>query len=194
MRTLQAEELLPLERYARERVGFRARVIAHRNVRQVAIGPAITWSFEDRLTVQYQVQEMLRVERIFEPAGIADELAAYNPLIPGGSNLKATMMIEIPDEELRRHQLALLKGVEDRCWLQVNGCDPVFAIADEDMERSNDDKTSAVHFLRFELAPAMIARCKAGAPLSAGVDHLHYRYRIESLLAATTDSLRNDLE
>jgi Protein of unknown function (DUF3501) len=194
MKKLHAEDLLSLERYARERAEFRTRVIAHRQIRRVAVGPSVTWSFEDRLTVQYQVQEMLRIERIFEPAAIEEELASYNPLIPDGSNLKATMLIEIPDPELRRQQLPMLKNIEDRCWLQVVGHAQVFAIADEDMDRSNDEKTSAVHFLRFELASDMRASCKAGAGLTFGVDHDHYRYTLQSPPIATTESLRNDLE
>ena len=149
MRALVAEDLMTLERYARERSAFRARVLEHKAVRKVAVGPDVSWLFEDRLTVQYQVQEMLRVERIFEPVDIEQELAAYNPLIPDGSNLKATMLIEIPDVQLRPVRLALLKGVEDCCYLQVADFGRIIAVADEDLERANESKTSAVHFLRF---------------------------------------------
>jgi hypothetical protein len=194
MRTLVSEDLMTLERYARERSAFRARVLEHKALRKVAVGPDVTWLFEDRLTVQYQVQEMLRVERIFEPAGIEEELAAYNPLIPDGSNLKATMLIEIPDVQLRPVRLAQMKGVEDCCYLQVAGSERVLAIADEDLERANDTKTSAVHFLRFEFTPAMVAALRNGAALAAGVDHAQYQHRVESLPAATRAALINDLE
>ena len=155
MQKLAQSDLLSLERYSRERSEFRARVIAHKRNRQVNVGPNTMWLFEDRLTVQYQVQEMLRTERIFEAEGIAEELGAYNPLIPDGSNWKVTFLIEYPDAEVRRVQLERLKGVEDRCWVQVAGSERVFAIADEDLERENEVKTSAVHFLRFELSDAM---------------------------------------
>jgi hypothetical protein len=179
MKKLAPADLLSLERYSRERGDFRARVMTHKKNRQVSVGPNTMWLFEDRLTVQYQVQEMLRTERIFEAEGIAEELAAYNPLIPDGANWKATFLIEFTDPEIRRVQLEKLKGIEDRCWVQVAGCERLFAIADEDLERENDLKTSAVHFLRFELAPAMIAKLKGGAALSIGVDHPNYQHRLE---------------
>jgi hypothetical protein len=194
MRALLAEDLMTLERYARERPAFRARVLAHKAARQVGVGPDVTWLFEDRLTVQYQVQEMLRVERIFEPLDIEQELAAYNPLIPDGRNLKATMLIEFPDAQVRAVRLAQMKGVEHRCYLQVAGSEKVYAIADEDMERENESKTSAVHFLRFEFTPAMVAALRNGAALAAGVDHAQYQHRVESLSAATRAALINDLE
>ena len=178
MQKLAQSDLFSLERYSRERVDFRARVIAHKRNRQVTVGPNTLWLFEDRLTVQYQVQEMLRTERIFEADGIADELAAYNPLIPDGSNWKVTFLIEYPDPEVRRVQLERLKGVEDRCWVQVAGFDRVFAIADEDLERENEVKTSAVHFLRFELDAGMAAKLKSGAALSIGIDHPNYQHQI----------------
>ena len=149
--------------------------------------------FEDRLTVQYQVQEMLRIERIFESEGIADELAAYNPLIPDGTNWKATLLVEFPDADERRVALASLKGVEDRCWVQVAGHERVFAIADEDLERENDEKTSSVHFLRFELSPAMVAAAKSGAAVSVGIDHDHYRHAVDPLPAGSRDALVRDL-
>jgi Protein of unknown function (DUF3501) len=171
MRKLVATDLLSLERYSRERNEFRARIIAHKKNRHLAVGANTMWLFEDRLTVQYQVQEMLRTERIFESEGIAEELAAYNPLIPDGRNWKATLLIEFPDPEIRKVQLEKLRGVEDRCWVQVAGQDRVFGIADEDLERQNDVKTSAVHFLRFELSDAMAASLKGGAALAAGIDH-----------------------
>jgi Protein of unknown function (DUF3501) len=167
---LTPADLLPLEQYARERGAIRARMIGYRASRRLQLGPDCSWSFEDRETVRYQVQEMLRTERIFEPAGIAEELAAYNPLIPDGRNLKVTLLIEYPDPTERARRLSQLLGIEARCWLRVAGHDAVYAIADEDLERSNEQKTSAVHFLRFELTAAMIASVKAGAALAAGID------------------------
>src|SRR5215831_13175228 len=151
MNKLSPDDLFSLERYARERPKIRATVLEHKRDRQLTVGPNATWLFEDRITVQYQVQEMLRAERIFEPEGIEDELAAYNPLIPDGRNWKVTLLLEFEASE-RPQALARLKGVEDRCWVQVQGHERVFAIADEDLERENEEKTSAVHFLRFELA------------------------------------------
>ena len=186
MKKLDPSELLSLERYSRERAEFRARVMAHKKNRQVSVGPNTMWLFEDRLTVQYQVQEMLRTERIFEAEGIAEELAAYNPLIPDGRNWKVTFLIEYTDPEVRRVQLEKLKGVEGRCWVQVAGFEKLFAIADEDLERENDVKTSAVHFLRFELTGDMAAKLKAGAALSVGIDHPNYLHR----LAPAADNVR----
>ncbi len=173
---LTPADLMPLELYARERAGFRTRVIQHKKVRTVAVGPNTTWLFEDRLTVQYQVQEMLRIERIFEPAGIADELAAYNPLIPDGSNWKVTLLVEFADVEQRHRELARLKGVEDRAYVGVGDLPRVFAIADEDIERENAEKTSAVHFLRLELPLAHRASLLAGARLAFGIDHPAYAH------------------
>jgi len=190
---LRQEDLFGLEQYARQRAEFRPKVLAHKRDRTIQCGPNVTLCFEDRLTVQYQVQEMLRIERIFEPEGIADELAAYNPLIPDGSNWKATLLIEYPDVDERRTALAALKGVEDRCWARVAGHDRVYAIADEDLERENDEKTSAVHFLRFELTPAMVVDAKAGAALSIGVDHGAYRHAVDPLPEASRASLVRDL-
>jgi hypothetical protein len=178
MRKLLATDLLSLERYSRERPEFRARVMAHKKNRQLGVGPNTLWLFEDRLTVQYQVQEMLRTERIFEADGIAEELAAYNPLIPDGRNWKVTLLIEFPDPEIRRVALEKLRGVEDRCWVQVADSPRVFAIADEDLERENDTKTSAVHFLRFELTAEMAAQLKGGAAWSAGIDHPNYHHEL----------------
>ena len=193
MDKLTAEDLMPLERYARERPAFRARVMEHKSHRRLAIGPHVTWSFEDRLTMQYQVQEMLRAERIFEPEGILEELAAYNPLIPDGSNWKATLLIEFPDVAERQRELALMKGLEGRCWVRVSGHERVFAIADEDLERENEEKTSAVHFLRFELARDMVAALKGGAALAAGVDHAHYRHVVDPVPAPVRAALLADL-
>jgi len=192
-RGLDAADLMSLERYARERDGFRASVIEHKRARTVAVGPNMTWIFEDRLTVQYQVQEMLRIERIFEPAGIREELDAYNPLIPDGGNWKATMMIEYPDPEERHRALGQLRGIEDLCYVEVEGCPRVRAIADEDLERENETKTSAVHWLRFELPAAARDAIRRGAPVTAGTDHPHYRHA-NRLSAATLESLRKDLD
>ena len=193
MQKLKPSDLFSLEQYSRERPAIRARTMEHKRSRQVGVGPNIMWLFEDRITIQYQVQEMLRAERIFEAEGIEDELASYNPLIPDGSNWKVTLLIEFPDENERRVQLSRLKGVEDRCWVQVAGHARVFAIADEDLERENDDKTSSVHFLRFELTAPMIASMKGGAALSLGVDHDHYRHEINPVSGAVQASLKSDL-
>src|SRR5512139_3549550 len=190
---LRPEDLFSLEQYAKQRPEFRPKVIAHKRNRTLQCGPNATWLFEDRLTVQYQVQEMLRIERIVEPEGIADELAAYNPLIPDGSNWKVTLLIEYPEVEQRRAALAEMKGIEDRCWVQVAGHERVFAIADEDLERENDEKTSSVHFLRFELTPAMVAAAKGGAAIAIGMDHDAYRHAIDPLPPAARDELVRDL-
>jgi hypothetical protein len=171
MPTITRESLVPLEVYARTRKEFRAKVIAHKKRRTVRLGAAITLLFEDELTIRYQIQEMLRIEKIFEDEGIEDELSAYNPLVPSGTNWKATMLIEYPEVDERKRMLAKLIGVEHKVWVAVEGCDRVYAIADEDLERSNEDKTSSVHFLRFELMPAMVGALAAGAGLAAGVDH-----------------------
>ncbi|HEU4623141.1 MAG TPA: DUF3501 family protein [Steroidobacteraceae bacterium] len=193
MEKLATTDLMSLEQYARQRPAFRARVLEHKKNRAVPVGPNMTWLFEDRLTIQYQIQEMLRAERIFEPEGIEDELSAYNPLIPDGSNWKVTLLIEFPDERERRVQLARLKGIEARCWVQVAGHERVFAIADEDLERENEEKTSSVHFLRFELTPEMVAALRAGAALAVGVDHEAYRHTVEAVPPAVRDSLLADL-
>jgi len=194
MQKLTVSDLMSLERYSRERPDFRTRVIAHKRNRQLNVGPNTMWLFEDRLTVQYQVQEMLRTERIFEAEGIAEELAAYNPLIPEGSNWKVTFLIEYTDPEVRRVQLEKLRGVEDRCWVQVSGFERVFAIADEDMERANEVKTSAVHFLRFELSEAMSGKLKGGAALSVGIDHPEYQHQISPAPDNVRASLIADLD
>jgi hypothetical protein len=194
MQKLVETDLLSLERYSRERADFRARVMAHKKNRQLDVGPSTLWLFEDRLTVQYQVQEMLRTERIFEAEGIAEELAAYNPLIPDGRNWKVTLLIEFPDPEVRRVQLEKLRGVEDRCWVQVSGFPRLHAIADEDLERENETKTSAVHFLRFELEEPMVAALKGGATLAAGVDHPDYQHQIAALPDNVRAALLADLD
>jgi hypothetical protein len=169
------ESLLTLEAYAKERTAFRARAIAHKRARTVRVGEHVTLLFEDELTIRYQIQEMLRIEKTFEEAGIQDELDAYDPLVPDGRNLKATMLVEYEDVEERRRALEQLKGIEHRVWVRVGGGSLVHAIADEDLDRSNEQKTSSVHFLRFELTPAMIAAWKRGAPVTMGASHPEYR-------------------
>lgn len=193
MNKLTAADLMSLERYSRERTDFRARVMAHKRHRQLSVGPNTLWLFEDRLTVQYQIQEMLRTERIFEAEGIEEELGAYNPLIPDGRNWKATLLIEFPDPEVRKVQLEKLRGIEDRCYVQVAGCERLFAIADEDLERENETKTSAVHFLRFELDEAMTVALKGGASLAAGVDHPNYPHAIATVEEHVRSALLADL-
>jgi hypothetical protein len=193
MQKLTREDLYSLEKYAEVRPKFRADVMDHKKNRKVPVGPNATLYFEDRMTMQYQVQEMLRAERIFEASGIQEELDAYNPLIPDGSNWKATFMIEFPDIEERRVALTKLRGIEDRVWVQVEDFDRAWAIADEDLERESEEKTSSVHFLRFELSPEMVAAIKRGAAISVGIDHEHYTYAVEPLSQAQRDSLAADL-
>jgi hypothetical protein len=173
------DSLLSLEAYARERNTFRARVIEHKKRRTVSLGGHVTLLFEDELTVRYQVQEMLRIERIFEEEGIQHELDAYNPLVPDGTNWKATMLIEYPDEAERKRRLAELKGIERRVWIEVRGAERVYAIADEDLERENEEKTSSVHFLRFELGAPMRQALGRGAGVTVGIDHPRYRASVE---------------
>jgi len=192
MSRIDRGSLMPLETYARERPQFRAKVMAHKKHRTVHLGEHVTLLFEDELTVRYQVQEMLRVERIFEEEGIQEELAAYNPLVPDGRNLKATMMIEYPDPDERARRLADLIGIEDRVWLRVAGHERVRAIADEDLDRANEQKTSAVHFLRFELDEGMVQALKKGAGLAIEVDHPRYSATLE-VPSAVRDSLVKDL-
>ena len=177
MAKLTRDSLMTLEAYARAREGFRAQVMAHKKKRKVALGEHVTLLFEDELTIRYQVQEILRVEKIFEEAGIEEELDAYNPLIPDGSNWKATMLIEYPDVAERTHMLTQLKGIERRVWITVADHAKVYAIADEDLERENEEKTSAVHFLRFELDPAMRKALRNDAALDMGIDHPVYTAR-----------------
>jgi hypothetical protein len=180
MGRIERASLWSLEAYARERDAFRARVLEHKKQRTVALGEHVTLIFEDELTIRYQIQEMLRIERIFEEAGIRHELDTYNPLVPDGGNLKATMMLAYPDVAQRQRELARLKGVEDRVWVQVAGRERVYAIADEDLERENEDKTSAVHFLRFELDTEMRQALSHGAGLAVGVDHPQYQAAVEA--------------
>jgi Protein of unknown function (DUF3501) len=190
---LARSDLMSLEAYSTARKDFRAKVLEHKRNRIVAVGPNATWCFEDQLTIQYQVQEMLRVERIFEADAIQEELDAYNPLIPDGTNWKVTFLLEFPDVDERRARLAKLRGIEDRCWVEVAGAERIWAIADEDLERENDDKTSSVHFLRFELSPQMCAQMQAGAALAAGIDHDNYRHEVASVPHNIRDSLVKDL-
>ena len=192
MNKLRVEDLYSLEEYHRIRPDFRAKVLAHKRDRQLPIGPNATLYFEDQLTMQYQVQEMLRIERIFESEAIEEELSAYNPLIPDGTNLKATFMVEFPDPDDRREALIRMKGVEDRVWLRVGDGEPVHGIADEDLDRSNEEKTSAVHFMRFEFDDAMCSALKSGAPMTAGIDHPAYDHTID-VPEATRRSLTADL-
>ncbi len=190
---LTRESLLTLEAYARVRPAMRERVMAEKKLRRVALGPNILLIFENELLIRYQIQEMLRVEKIFEEDGIRHEFETYAPLVPDGTNFKATMQIEYADEGERRTMLAKLKGVEDRVWVRVDGYDPVFAIADEDLERENEEKTSSVHFLRFELTAGMIAAARGGAALSAGIDHPEYSANTGALPEPVRASLAADL-
>jgi hypothetical protein len=192
MAAISRDSLLSLEAYAKSRKDFRARVIAHKKNRTLSLGDHITLIFEDELTVRYQIQEMLRIEKTFEEGGIQDELDAYNPLVPDGSNLKATMMIEYDDPAVRKRELARLIGIEDRTYLQVDGFDKVYAIADEDLERENEEKTSSVHFLRFEFTAAMIDGLKKGAALAVGIDHPNYPVRVDEVAPNVQTALVRD--
>ncbi len=193
MTALRREDLFSLEEYARIRNDFRREVMEHKRDRKVCLGPNATLYFEDLMTMKYQVQEMLRVERIFEEEGIQEELEAYNPLIPDGSNWKATFMLEYPEIEERRRALAALKGVEDRVWVQVDGHDKVWAIADEDLERESEEKTSSVHFLRFELEQNMVEALKAGSLFSMGIDHEALNVAVAPLAENNRQALLADL-
>lgn len=194
MQKLQRKDLWSLEDYAQKRDAFRAQVMQHKRTRTLHIGPNVTLLFEDRLTMQYQVQEMLRAERIFEAAGIQDELNAYNPLIPDGGNLKATMLIEFEDVTERQKALARLVGIEDVVWVQVAGFDKVNAVADEDMERETANKTSSVHFLRFELTDKMVKALKSGAALNAGISHANYQHVKQPVSEPLRQALVADLD
>jgi len=193
MPRIARDSLMTLEAYAKERPAFRARALAHKRARTVHLGEHLTLLFEDELTIRYQVQEMLRIEKTFEEAGIQDELDAYNPLIPDGSNLKATMLIEYEDVADRREALAKLKGIEDRVWVRVGDLPAVYAIADEDLDRETEQKTSSVHFVRFELTPPMVAAFKAGRDIAIGADHPHYRAEIAALPEPVRAALLADL-
>ena len=193
MEKLNPDELWSLEKYAQCRSEFRQEVLNHKQARRLSIGPNVSLLFEDRITIRYQVQEMLRVERIFEPQGIAEELAAYNPLIPDGMNWKATMLIQFDDVEERRIALRNMVGIEQRVWVRVEDFPPVYAIADEDLERSTEEKTSAVHFLRFELDSDMRQAMARGASLSAGIQHSAYQHTIPTVSSDIISSLSADL-
>jgi hypothetical protein len=193
MQKLTREDLLSLEEYAEQRLAFRDTVMTHKKDRRLDLGTNATLYFEDRLTMQYQVQEMLRIEKIFEANGINEELEAYNPLIPDGSNWKATFMIEFPEAEERQEMLGQLVGIENRVYVQVADFDRLFAVADEDLDRSDDHKTSAVHFMRFEFPPEQSAALKSGASLIAGIDHENYTVEVQPVNNAVRVSLLNDL-
>jgi len=192
MNKLGRKDLLSLEQYAEQRNEFRARVMAHKKNRRVAVGPNLTLYFEDRLTIQYQIQEMLRIERIFEADAIQEELDTYNPLISGGSSLRCTTMLEFTDVDLRRQQLAKLVGMEHKVWARIAEWDKVYAISNEDLERSTEEKTSAVHFMRFEFSDEMKAALRSGAALSFGCDHENYLQQVE-VFAETREALIADL-
>ena len=193
MKKLKRENLLSLEEYSQKRAAFRANVLAHKKNRKIALGEHATLYFEDALTVQYQIQEMLRIEKIFEAEGINEELEAYNPLIPDGSNWKATFMIEYDDVAERQKVLATLVGVEDKVWVKVNGFDKVYAIANEDLDRSTDEKTSAVHFMRFELTADMCKAVKDNEAISMGIDYAGFEQLLDPIPEASRLSLMNDI-
>jgi hypothetical protein len=193
MTALSRADLWSLEEYAEQRPAFRARVLEHKKSRQLAFGEHARLYFEDALTIKYQIQEMLRIEKVFEAAGIMEELEAYNPLIPDGHNWKATFMLEYVDPAERALRLGELVGIENKVWLQVEGCDRVYPIADEDLDRATADKTSSVHFMRYELTPTMIAAVRGGAGISAGIDHPGYPVEAFTVPEAVRDSLANDL-
>jgi hypothetical protein len=193
MPRISRDSLMTLEAYAKARKEFRAKVLAHKKPRSVRLGDHLALLFEDELTIRYQIQEMLRIEKIFDEAGIQDELDTYNPLVPDGHNWKATLLVEYEDIDERKRALAKLLGIEDRVWVKVEGCPRVYAIADEDMERENEEKTSAVHFVRFELTPEMIAALKYGVGLGVGVDHPAYTFMVPVVPEATRKTLLADL-
>ena len=194
MQKITRHNLYALEKYAEVREDFRKKLITHKKNRQLPIGPHATLYFEDALTMQYQIQEMLRIERIFEADAIQEEIDAYNPLIPDGKNWKATFMIEFDDEQERKKQLARMLNIEQSVWIKVNGQDKVTPVADEDMVRTTEDKTSSVHFLRFELTDAMSSALKQGATLAAGIDHDAYRYTVNPVPENIRRSLLQDLD
>ena len=194
MSKLKHEDLMSLEEYHEARDDFRSRAMAHKKTRRVQLDEHASLYFEDRLTMQYQIQEMLRIEKIFQKEGIQEELDAYNPLIPDGSNWKATFMIEYPDVEERRKMLAKLVGIEHKVWVKVNDFDKVYAIANEDLERSTEEKTSSVHFLRFELTPEMIEGVKKGEPIYMGIDHPEYQVEVGPIPEDTARALAEDLD
>lgn len=191
---ISRDSLLTLEAYAKARPQMRARVLEEKQLRRVFLGDHVLLLFENELLIRYQIQEMLRIEKTFEEEGIQAELDAYNPLVPDGSNLKATMQIEYPDEEERRVRLTELKGIERSVWVRIEGYDPVFAIADEDLSRENEEKTASVHFLRFEFAAAMVQAAREGAAISIGIDHPRYQATLSPVPEATRESLASDFD
>ena len=193
MPRITRDSLMTLEAYAKARKDFRAKVMAHKKTRAVHLGEHLTLLFEDELTIRYQIQEILRVEKTFEEEAIQDELDAYNPLVPDGLNWKATLLVEYEDVEERKQALARLKGIEDRVWVQVGNAPRVYAIADEDLERENDQKTSAVHFVRFEFTPSMVSELRRGSALSIGVDHPAYTFTLHEVPESTRRALLADL-
>ena len=193
MQKLTRKDLYSLEDYLEMRDDYRKKVMAHKKDRRLELGDNVLMMFEDRLIMQYQVQEMLKAEKIFDAAGIEEELDAYNPLIPDGNNWKATMLIQYPDVKERQKQLAQLIGIENKIWMQVDGFDKIFAIADEDLERDTEEKTSAVHFMRYQLDDEMIAAVKGGAAISAGIDHENYQTTVSPIASNIRDSLAADL-
>lgn len=193
MAKLSREDLYSLEEYSEIRDDFRARVMQHKKNRRLDLGDNLALFFEDRVVMHYQVQEMLKAEKIFDAQGIQEELDAYNPLIPDGTNWKATLMIQYTDVAVRQQMLQKLVGIENKIWLRVGNMDKFYPIADEDLDRATEDKTSAVHFLRFELTPSMIAEVHRGATISAGVDHENYTINIEAIADNVTTSLASDL-
>ncbi len=194
MSKLSRNDLMSLEEYSQARNDFRQRVMAHKKSRLVRLDEHAALYFEDRLTMQYQIQEMLRIEKVFEADGIQEELDVYNPLIPDGSNWKATFMLEYPDIEQRKKMLAKLIGIEEKTWVRVGNLDKVYAIANEDLERTTDEKTSSVHFLRFELTDDMVAAAKQGAPISMGIDHAEFTVAVSPIAADAAASLVKDLQ
>ncbi len=194
MQKLTRQDLYSLEEYVEMRDDYRRKVMAHKENRRLELGENLLLMFEDRLIMQYQVQEMLKAEKIFEAAGIEEELGAYNPLIPDGTNWKVTMLVQYTDVEERQHKLTQLIGIENSIWMQVEGHEKIYAIADEDLERDTEEKTSAVHFLRYELDDKMIAAAKSGAAISAGVEHENYQAVIDPIAAKVRDSLASDLD
>lgn len=193
MTDLTRDDLWTLETYAEKRPEFRQRVLEHKKTRQLPLGEHVRLLFEDEMTIRYQIQEMLRIEKVFEAAGIQDELDAYNPLIPDGSNWKCTFMIEFSDPIQRKHELARMVGIEETVWLRVEGFDKVFPIANEDMDRTTEEKTASVHFMRFELTPEMVNAVKNGAALQAGIDHHYYRVEPTTVPPEVRESLAADL-
>ena len=194
MKKITREDLLSLEKYSEVRNDFRSKVIKHKKNRRLPIGPNATLYFEDNLIMHYQIQEMLRAERIFEANAINDELAVYNELIPDGNNWKATFMIEFADEGERRLALSKMFGIEDKVWLKIDGFNEIYPFSDEDLERENENKTSAVHFLRFQLNHEMVGALKLGSQLSAGISHGAYQHTVNPIPDNIRESLISDLD